>query len=399
MNKSILNTGIQEFMSKNLNTDISSVLLKKPFFKEVSNQELAEQIQSKAKCKNKLPTWFKTPNIYYPNKLNIEQTSSEITASYKAHLVSGNLVADITGGFGVDSFFFSKLLKRVVYCEVNPTLAEIAKHNFSQLDCKNIETVSGDGLQYLQQTHRTFDWVYADPSRRNEARNKVFLLEDCQPNIPANIKLLFSKTDRVLLKTSPLLDISSGLKSLPNTAEVHIVAVNNEVKELLWVLHKILPKEQDIKISTVNIKKEKTEQFQFFLSEEKNSTPIYGQPETYLYEPNPAILKSGGFNVMASKLGLIKLHPNSHLYTSQLLKEFPGRVFKVTAITPFSKSNVKSHLTGQKMNLSVRNFPESVEKFKKKHKITDGGENYIFLTTNYLNERIIIFSKKIKKIG
>lgn len=394
MNKNILNTGIQEFINKNLNADISSVLLKKPFFKEVSNQELAEQIQSKIKCKIKLPTWFNTPNIYYPNKLNIEQTSSEITAAYKAHLVSGNLLADITGGFGVDSFFFSKHVKKVIHCELNPSLSEIAKHNFSQLNTANIETVIGDGLQYLQKTDKTFSWIYADPSRRNEARNKVFLLEDCQPNIPATIELLFSKTDRVLLKTSPLLDISSGLKSLPNTAEVHIVAVNNEVKELLWVLHKILPKEQDINISTVNIKKEKNEQFQFFISEEKNSAPIYGPPETYLYEPNPAILKSGGFNVIASKLGLKKLHPNSHLYTSQLLKEFPGRVFKLTAIMPFSKSNVKSHLTGQKMNLSVRNFPEPVENFKKKHKISDGGEDYNFLTTNYLNERIIIFSKK-----
>lgn len=394
MNKIILNTGIQLFINKNLNTDISSVLLKKPFFDEVTNQELAEQIQSKNKCKDKLPTWYSTPNIYYPNKLNIEQTSSETTAAYKANLVSGNLLADITGGLGVDSFSFSKQVKKVIHCELNPTLSEIAQHNFSQLNTANIETVIGDGLQYLQKTDKTFSWIYADPSRRNEARNKVFLLDDCLPNIPANIDLLFSKTAKVLLKTSPLLDISSGLKSLSNTAQVHIVAVNNEVKELLWVLHKNLPKEQDVNIRTVNIKKEKTEEFQFFLSEEKNSVPIYGQPETYLYEPNPAILKSGGFNSIASRLGVNKLHPNTHLYTSHLKKEFPGRVFKITQVLPFSKSNVKSHITGQKMNLSTRNFPETVDSVRKKHKIKDGGENYIFLTTNYLNERIIILSKK-----
>ena len=183
MNKNILNTGVQHFININLNTDIMSVLLKKSDFDTISSKELVEQIEAKNKCKNKLPSWYKTKKIYYPNKLNIEQCSSELTAEYKAQIVSGKSLVDLTGGFGVDSFYFSKKIEHVFHCEINKNLSKIAAHNFDVLGVNNTEVISSDGLDFLQNSNEVYDWVYLDPSRRSESKQKVFLLSDCTPDI------------------------------------------------------------------------------------------------------------------------------------------------------------------------------------------------------------------------
>ncbi|MBT8307754.1 MAG: class I SAM-dependent methyltransferase, partial [Maribacter sp.] len=208
-----------------------SVLLQKPVFDAISNRELAEQIEAKNKCKNKLPSWYNSEKIYYPNKLNIEQCSSEITAAYKTRIFSGKSLVDLTGGLGVDSFYFSKKIKAVVHCEISKNLSEIAALNFKVLGAKNIRVEQIDGLEFIKNTSAKFDCIYLDPSRRSMNSKKVFMLSDCMPNVVPHLDLLLTKSKQVLIKTSPLLDISSGLNQLGKVKEVHIVAVNNEVKE------------------------------------------------------------------------------------------------------------------------------------------------------------------------
>ena len=162
MNKLILNTGVQDFIHEKLSSDIMSVLLTKPIFEGIDQKELAEQIEAKKKCKGKLPTWFNTPNIYYPNKLNIEQTSSELTAQYKAQIVNGKSLVDLTGGLGVDSYFFSKKMGSVLHCEIDPELSEIAHHNFEVLGQENIECFPVDGIDFLKRSPSNFDWIFVD---------------------------------------------------------------------------------------------------------------------------------------------------------------------------------------------------------------------------------------------
>ena len=310
MNKIILNTGVQDFININLNTDIMSVLLKKSDFDTISSKELVEQIEAKNKCKNKLPSWYKTKKIYYPNKLNIEQCSSEITAEYKAQIVGGKSLVDLTGGFGVDSFYFSKKIEQIFHCEINEKLSKIAAHNFDVLSVKNTKAIPLDGLDFLRNSNEVYDWIYLDPSRRSESKRKVFLLSDCTPDIIEHLELLFRKSKNILLKTSPLLDISSGLKQLKNVKEIHVIAVNNEVKELLWVLQEAHLK--DVKVKTINLTKGTAQIYDFTWSEEKNTPLLVELPQNYLYEPNAAILKSGAFKLIARDFKVNKLNEHSH---------------------------------------------------------------------------------------
>lgn len=392
MNKLILNTGLQEFINKNINADIMSVLLKKPLFEGVSQKELVEQIEAKKKCKEKLPTWFKTRNIYYPNKLNIEQTSSEQTALYKANLLDGKNLIDLTGGFGIDCYYFSKKIDSVIHCEINEELSEIAAHNFKILDAKNIKCLPEDGVEFLKHTDQKFDWIYVDPSRRNDKKGKVFLLKDCLPDLPENLDLLYEKSENILVKTSPLLDIKQGLDELEFVKEVHVVAINNEVKELLFVLEKNY--KGNIAIKTINFGTQSEDTFNFILTEEPSTEVDFKTPLKYLYEPNAAILKSGGFKSVAKAFRLKKLHPSSHLYTSDDLIEFPGRRFEIMQQLPYSKKSLKI-LDIPKANITTRNFPISVADIRKKHKIKDGGNNYLFFTKNVDNGLLVLQCEKI----
>jgi len=384
LNKNILTTGVQNFINLNSDTDTMSVLLKKPIFNTVSNKELTEQLEARKKCQKKLPTWFESPNIYYPNKRNIEQTSSEITAAYKANLVNGKTLIDLTGGLGVDSFFFSKKIARVFHCEINENLSKIAAHNFKVLEAKNIVVIPIDGISFIISQNQHFDWLYIDPSRRNEAKGKVFRLTDCTPDVSVQLDLFFEKANNTLIKTSPLLDISKGISELNNVAEIHIIAVANEVKELLWVLESGFLGETEVK--TFNISKKSQQEFNFYLSVEKNTISTFSKPLAYLYEPNAAIMKSGGFKIIGRKFDLQKLHANTHLYTSAQLIDFPGRCFRIIETYPFNNKAIKN--TGiKKANISARNFPISVADIRKKLKIKDGGETFLFFITDN-NEKL-----------
>ena len=387
MNKQILNTGVQGFIRNNLSADILSVALKKSPFPLVSSQELAQQLASRKKCEKKLPTWFKTPGIYYPDSLAVEQSSSELTAAYKANLLSGKSMADLTGGMGVDSYYFSKKIDRVFYCEINPELAEITTHNFQILGAENIEVREQDGISFLKELTKRFDWIYLDPARRGEKKQRVFRLEDCKPDVISLLPLLHERAEKIMLKTAPMLDIQQGIKQLTHVSQIHVVSVRNEVKELLWILDKTW--EEEPEIITVNIKQEEDEVFTFSASMEKEAENHFSNPRKYLYEPNAAILKAGAFKLVGKRYGLHKLHPHSHLYTSEELIDFPGRKFRINTVYPYSKK-----LPFKKANVAARNFPIKADAISKKHQISSGGEDYLFFTKNYEEELLVIACNK-----
>ncbi|PQJ81313.1 THUMP-like domain-containing protein [Polaribacter glomeratus] len=390
MNLAILHPKVQQFIVDNLKSNITKLILKGSLFVEVSVQELANQILAKQKAEHKLPTWFTAKNIYYPPKISIEQTSSESTAAYKAKLVSGNCLVDITGGFGIDCFYFAMQFKNVTHCEINTELSTIVHHNYQQLNLKNIDTFTGDGIDFLKETTQLFDCIYIDPSRRSDTKGKVFLLKDCLPNVPENIDFLFTKTNQILLKNSPILDISSAISELKFVKEIHIIAIKNEVKELLFLLEKNY--EKDIRIKTINLINDDSQKFEFNFNEEVKSN--YSQPLTYLYEPNAAILKSGGFHQISTQLNLFKIHQHSHLYTSEKLIDFPGRSFKVSTVLKYDKKKIKSLLPNNKANITTRNFPKTVAQIRKETNLKDGGTNYLFFTTDNKNDLQVIICKK-----
>ncbi len=391
MNLAILHSEVQEYISANLKTEITKLILKGSPFEKVSVQELANQIIAKQKSEKKLPTWFSTESIYYPTKISIEQTSSEVAAAHKVSLISGDSVIDITGGFGIDAHAFSKQFKKVVHCEINDQLSEIVAHNFKQLNIDNIETFAGDGLQFLKKTSQKFDCVFIDPSRRHDAKGKVFLLKDCLPYIPPKIEFLFTKATQILIKTSPILDISNTIKELKSVVKVQIIAFNNEVKELLFLLEKNPP--NTIRVEAINYQKNSLQQIEFNHQSAAKST--YSPPLTYLYEPNAAILKSGGFHEISHQLKVFKLHQHSHLYTSDQLMDFPGRQFIITQSMPYDKKKIKKFIGQEKANITIRNFPKSVAQIRKETKIKEGGQVFIFFTTNLDNKQIVLFCRKV----
>lgn len=395
MNKALLHLEVKTFIQEHLYEDLTKLILKGSPFPSVSIQEIATQISGLKKAKNKLPTWFKNQDILYPPNLNLEQTSSEITAKYKSELISGNALIDLTGGLGIDDYYFSKKFNKVIHCELNKTLSVLAVHNFESLGANNIKTCIGDGLQILEELDEKVDWIYLDPARRDDYGGKVFLLEQCTPNVPENLKFLFQKSDRILIKSSPLLDLSAGIAELRKVVEIHIVAVNNEVKELLWVLNRNIS--NTIKVKTVNITNKETQVFEALLEDEAEPSQ-YSFPLKFLYEPNPAIMKSRLFNALSSETNTYKLQSNSHLFTSEGLQPFPGRSFEIIEIVPYSKKALKRSLKLKKANITTRNFPKSVDEIRKKLKIEEGGNEYLFFTTNLHNEKIIVVCRKITNL-
>ena len=393
MDLSILYPKVQEFIQDQLGVSIAKLALQKNPFPEIDWLTILNQIEAKTKSREKLPTWFSTKAIIYPSKLSIEQTSSERTAEYKSSFLEGNSLIDLTGGFGVDDYYFAKKINKITHCEINTDLSEIVGHNFKQLGVTNIECIAGDSLTTLQSTTEKWDWMYIDPSRRNDTKGKVFMLKDCLPNVPENLDFYFEKSDAILIKTAPLLDIAAGLSELQNVKTIHIVAIENEVKELLWELHKNYL--GAIGIKTVNLTKDATNSFDFILNQESTEAN-YSLPKRYLFEPNSAIMKSGGFNEISEQYRLDKLHKHSHLYTSNEIIDFPGRVFEIQHAIPYSKKEIKIHLENSKQNITTRNFPETVELIRKKWKIKEGGNSYCFFTTDMNNDKIVLICTKIK---
>ncbi|SHM37027.1 hypothetical protein SAMN05444484_105319 [Flavobacterium chilense] len=387
-----MHQNIQEFITQNSGVPIAKLALQKNPFPEIDWILILNQIEAKSKAKDKLPTWFSTKDIIYPGKISVEQTSSEKTAAYKASLISGETLIDLTGGFGVDDYYFAKNFKSIAHCEINEELSAIVKHNYEQLGVTNCSFYAGDSTNVLNKVNQKWDWIYIDPSRRNDAKGKVFMLKDCLPNVPDLLDFYFEKTDSVLIKTAPLLDLSAGLSELKFVKNIHIIALENEVKELLFEIHNQYTGK--ITIKTANIVKDKTETFEFILGDETVFASFH-LPQKYVYEPNAAIMKSGGFDEVSAVFNLNKLHKHSHLYTSEDLIDFPGRRFEIEKVIPYSKNEMKMTLANQQANITTRNFPDTVENIRKKWKIKNGGNLYCFFTTDTNDNKIVLICRKI----
>lgn len=373
-----LGTKIQDYINANLNTDLHSLLLKKSPFPEVSMQELVQQIKGRKVAEKKFP-FLKKHAIIFPPNLNLEQASSEDTAAFKAHFFKGKKFIDLTCGFGIDAYFISQNFEETTLIEQNLELLEIVKHNWKILNRK-ANFINQKLEEFLEGNKEKFDLVYLDPARRDNHNRKVFLLEDLSPNLIEVQEKLNQISDEILVKLSPLIDLQHLVSSLDGLCKIWIIAVKNEVKEIL--LH-IKKSHDEIEISCINLQSSESE-FNFKLNEEKLCKASYSNPEKYIYIPNNSILKSGAFNLISERFELNKLHQNSHIYSSnKVLTNFPGRTFEVEEINP------KDIKKGDKYNIITKNYPLKPEEIKKKYKIKDGGEDYLIFSQSSKNKHIL----------
>lgn len=408
-----------DFVRENRERDVRQLALKGAQGKDVDVAWALDQISGWQTARTKLPEWAAADGIIYPSHLSMEQCSSESTAKYKAQVVASfrppsnspegeSSLIDLTGGFGVDFSYMAKDFRQAVYVERNPELCEIARHNFRLLGLENAEIVCGDGVEYLKtlpspsnplspNTHHPSPvTIYLDPARRDIHGQKTYAISDCTPDVVALKDTLLEKASVVMVKLSPMLDWHKTVEDLKGVSEVHIVSVDNECKELLLVMTKT-PK--NLRVVCVDICHDgTTESFEFFPKQSANTyhpSPI--TQSQYLYEPNASLMKAGCFDELAERFGVNPIAPNSHLFVSETLKEdFPGRKFEITAVSSMNKKALRENLQGiSKANIAVRNFPLSVAELRKRLKLADGGDVYLFATTTGEKEHLLLFSKKV----
>ncbi len=393
----LLQPEVQQYIRDHEQADISQLLLKGESICGVSARELAIQISGRVKAKKKLPEWCQKKGIVYPAKISVEQCSSEQTAQYKSSIVRGEKMADLTGGMGVDTYGFSKKYRQVTYIEQDAELFEVSAHNFGVLGADNIKLENTSAEEFLEKTTSTFDLIYLDPARRNDDQKKVFRLEDCTPDVVLLLPALLRKAKHLMIKTAPFLDIVQALRQLGHVREVYIIAVNNECKEVLYLLSREAPVDHRITAHCVNLNENKPPQvFMFELGDEAKAIIKYSLPNKYIYEPNTAILKSGGINSVGNAFGLNKLHPNSQLFSSDKLAwDFPGRIFECIGVLKYDKKIIRNVVSSGKANITVRNFPHSVANIRKKTGLKEGGDEYLFATTNMNNEKVVLRTKKL----
>ena len=374
------NKEVEKFINANLQTDLHSLLLKKSPFAEVSMQEIVQQIKGKKVAQKKFPFLLKEGIVFPPN-LNLEQASSQSTAEFKAKNLKGKNFLDLTCGFGIDAYFLSEKFEKIVLIEQNSELIEIVKHNWMVLGRK--ANFINEKLEiFLAENAEKFDLIYLDPARRDHEKNKKFLLEDLSPNLLEIQEKLSEISDEIIVKLSPLIDISYLVSVLKSVSKIQIIAVKNEVKELLVFINSS-SKSDEIEISTINLESDEPE-FVYKLNEEKTAISTFSEPLKFLYIPNNAVLKSGAFNLVSEKFSIKKLHPNSHFYTSdERLNSFPGRILEV------EKIEAKAIKKGEKFNIISKNHPLSPEEIKKKYKISDGGNSYLIFTQSQKGKIIL----------
>lgn len=366
----ILNIEIQKYINANLNADLHALLLKKSPFPEVSMQEIVQQIKGKQVAQKKFPFLLKE-GIIFPPQLNLEQASSEKTALYKSEIVKGNKFADLTGGFGVDAYYFSGNFNEVTLIEQNTELLEIVEHNWAVLGLK-AKFINQKLEDFLMINQEKFDIIYLDPARRDDNKNKVFLLEDLSPNILEVHEKLLSISNQVVIKLSPLIDLKYLVSVLPNLVRIDIVALKNDVKEVLAFLSK--ESLNEVICNCVNLESEEPT-FTYKFKDGEIAHAVYSEPEKYIYIPNNAILKAGVFNLVSEKFNIKKLHPNTHLYTSQnKINGFPGRILEMEVI---DRKQIKKK---EQFNIISKNYPLKPEEIKRKYNLKDGGKNYLIFT-------------------
>ena len=365
------NKEVEKFINANLQTDLHSLLLKKSPFAEVSMREIVQQIKGKKVAQKKFPFLLKEGIVFPPN-LNLEQASSQSTAEFKAQNLKGKKFLDLTSGFGIDAYFLSKNFDEITLIEQNTELLEIVKHNWGILERK-ANFINENLENFLANNQEQFDVIYLDPARRDDHKNKKFLLEDLSPNLLEIQEKLIKICDQIIIKLSPLIDISYLISVLKNIFKIEIIAVKNEVKELLVFMNSKFESE-NVEISCINLESDDVV-FSFNFNDEKERNAMFSEPQKFLYIPSNAVLKSGGFNSLSEKFSLKKLHPNSHFYTNdERLEGFSGRVLEIEIV------DSKTIKKGDQFNIISKNYPLTPEEIKKKYKISDGGNSYLIFT-------------------
>ena len=380
--------------------DVRALALQAAKYPDVDMAEAVVQIAGIQIAEKKIPQWAQTEGILYPKHLSMEQCSSEVTARYKASLVEGDSFADLTAGFGVDCSFIARRFRRADYVERQETLCRLAAHNFPLLGLSHINVHCADALTYLQ-AMAPVDCLFLDPARRDSHGGKTVAISDCEPDVSRLEPLLVEKGRTVMIKLSPMLDIAAVLRDLRCVREIHIISVNNECKELVVILRRdsyvseSIGKEIIISCEQL-VNNSPSQHFDFTYAEEREAVgPSADKVGANLYEPGAALLKAGAYRLLAARYGVSKLHLNSHLYTSDEPVAFPGRAFKVMAVSGFGKKDLKALLSGvEKANLTVRNFPSSVAELRKKLKLKEGGDTYLFATTLASGEKVLIKCRK-----
>lgn len=390
-----INEKTWQYIRQHADGDVRKLALQGVKETEVDLQVALQQIVGRQTARKKLPLWAANDDIIYPPHLNMEQCSSEQTARYKASLTpnpspkgEGNGVfVDLTGGFGVDFYWMSQGFKERIYVEQNQQLCSISTENFRTLGLA-CSVCCCDTATYLTKLDHA-DVIYLDPARRDEHGGRTYDIADCSPNVMELLPVLMQKADRVILKLSPMLDWRKAVSDLQHVAEVHIVSVDNECKELLLVLESAV---RPLRLVCVN----NDYIFEVPSSNPKHPTPFTHHP-THLYEPNASIMKAGCFDALEERYAVRQVSVNSHLFLSvDEIDDFPGRSFEILAISSMNKRELKDALTGVgKANIAVRNFPLTVDQLRKKLKLKDGGDVYIFATTEADGAHSLFICRKI----
>lgn len=436
-----MNQATQDFIRQHQDDDVRQLAFLGSKYPEVDMPFALDQIRGRKMARVKLPRWASLEGIIYPPHISMEQCSSESTALYKAELAARLLglpasssgtemkaeneieFVDLTGGFGVDfSYIAARLGVKSMYVERQAHLCEAAKENFGRLGLKNAIVKNGDGIEVLHsflpkkddaastddslgitydqplsllKTKLGLKLIFIDPARRDDAGNKVVSLKDCTPDVTVLQEEMLSRADYVIIKLSPMLDWHRAISELSHVREVHIISVNNECKELLLVLS-ARNMGENLRIYCIN-------DAQSFVCDESDmeSSQVKIAPSTleemqYLYEPNASLMKAGCFGVLSGRYDARMLSKNSHLFVSQApIEAFPGRSFRIIAVSSFNKKELKRHLSGiTKANIATRNFPLSVAELRKRLKLKDGGETYIFATTLSDESHVLVITEK-----
>ena len=406
----------QEYIKQHRNDDIYRLALTKAP-EGVDLQYALSQISAYQTLSKKVPSWAECDELIFPRQLSLEQSSSELTARYKAELIREFMGSDsyqhidLTGGMGIDCYFIAQYASQSHYIEQNPELCTIAQHNFAYLN-PNISVHNTTAENFISQqttvnsqqspqlstlNSQLSTLIYLDPARRGDHGQKLVSISDCQPNVIELLPQMFGLTNKIVVKLSPMLDITRAINELSHIEKLYVISVNNECKELLLLINKEC--ETDTEIYAVNIdnKGNKSDILKGTIpSESQIGISHAREVSSYLYEPFAAHLKSGLYKTIAQQYGVEKLHQHSHLYTSNTLNNnFPGRKFQVKEVIPFDKKNAKTLFKSlQKTNITTRNFPLTVSELRTQYKIKDGGETYIFATTLYDDSKVLIICEK-----
>ena len=378
---------VVDFIFENRAVEVTQLILNPPKKYKERIKLITDQIQARQKGKEKLRSWVQNKELIFPPPLSIEQASSEATSQYKTGLMNGPLLVDLTGGAGVDCLALSHFFKHTIYVEQNPWLCQTFAHNSALLG-QAIQVKNQNAEDFIQNIPNDSS-LFIDPARRDDARSRVFKLEDCSPNVLDLLPRVIDKATHVLVKLSPLLDVSHTLNLLSNVKEVHVVSVKNECKELLFLMERGFAGVPTI--HAVNLQSSQAP-FVFKVADEDQTIAAYHDHSRFLYEPNASILKSGAFKLIGSKYQLNKLAANTHLYSSEKLEqEFPGKAFEIMV------TNAKSHLEKYqgKINVLTRNYPLNAVELKKKFKLKDGGDDYLIGFRNHMNEAKLVIAKRL----